>query len=391
MIDLNNIFLSKQTEGQGLLGHQLLISMMDPGRSLNYYTVCDCLEQTGFEDFKPKPPNTKDAWRRATGTIPGNRQLTDAEWCRLNLIRVNESNDPIERVVQATLVDKEGREVSEGKNIARLLFYSENQSFEVQDLYYFFENVDQTSRVEDYAYERINRARELFHEEVNSISIESIRLILRRILMSMGNAYKRIESAWFVPTPKKEKMDRFVTLLDLLSEHARTLTGVNDAFYCVTTPVYNSVEQRTQIRKDFIHHAIQVLSQAREAASLPLSANEERQGRQIDRRLAKLDKEIEALQKHADMYRAILKDGLKEIDDAVQKAREEVRERFQAMRNEVYVPSSDGATRKLRTEQKPVSSEQIGHSHTPTRNIRRESRPADSGLGGLFEMAGGAI
>jgi hypothetical protein len=392
MLNLNDIFLSEQTGGQGLLGHQLLLSMIDPGKSLLYEAVCECMEQTGFERYMPNPPNVKDAWRRATGIISGTRQLSDTDWCKLTLIRVNESKDPIERVVQATLVDKEGREVSEGKNIARLLFYSETQQFEVEDLYYTFNSFDQASYVGEFAWERITRAQSLFAEEKNSISIESVRLILRRILMSLGNTYKRIDSAWCVLTPKQDGLDRFVTLLSLLTEHAKALTGVEEAFYCVTTPIYNSVEQRTQVRKDFIHHALQILSQAREAASQPLTNNVAHQGKQANRRIEKLDREIEALQKHADMYRGILQDGLKEIDEAVQKARDEVRAQFREFQNEIYIPSSspEGTTRNIRTNRPKadVSDTAPTIPQRPTRNIRVRSDYSD---GGLFQSAAGGM
>ena len=97
---------------------------------LRYDQVVQMLTLLGMSEFCPHRPSPPDVFRRLTSKLSGYFDQ-DGYRQKVDIIRVADDKESVERVVMLVEVDQENKEVSDGRKVARLTFDKEFNRFEV--------------------------------------------------------------------------------------------------------------------------------------------------------------------------------------------------------------------------------------------------------------------
>lgn len=330
MSALTDMILAEQVDSH-IMGYQLLTSISGINQSLKQDLVNMAFADNGFGDYTIPITNANDAWRRATSDIACKIPITDNEYLKVAVIPVNEkAGQPLERIVQVTYVDKQGRKVSEGKNCAQMTFNSVGNIFTITPLPFTFpDRQDKDAYVEDVVTAMTTNAyRKFYDQEFNAVSMNVISYKIRKILGNVGHTYKRVDAAWFVPADQVDTVDRVKTLFADLSAVAAKVTGDNHCFYVVTTPVYSSPDQQKQVKGDFVAHVMSAIKEIDDQSGTS-SGGENR----TNDKFARLQYTVMRLTNQANAYKTILNESLQDVDKALAM----VNERIQAKHQEALV------------------------------------------------------
>lgn len=228
------------------LGHRVAYSLKEV--EIRHDILLPIIENIGLSRLAPKRPNYADVFRRVTGKIRGYYRKDEYRY-KVEIIHVNESDNPIERVVMVVEVDEEQKEVSDGRKVAKLTFDRNTNRFEYRTGPFGIGSYDYCP---DFVEWLIRKAQQDFEEKANILSPQQVRDLVRNILTDAGNPVQGISSNWNIPATREEYVQKLKTLAEKLNEQL-----TEPMMYIDTLPVVNTKEQRKKISADAVAFALQ--------------------------------------------------------------------------------------------------------------------------------------
>jgi hypothetical protein len=224
---------------------------------LRYDQVVQMLTLLGMSEFCPHRPSPPDVFRRLTSKLSGYFDQ-DGYRQKVDIIRVADDKESVERVVMLVEVDQENKEVSDGRKVARLTFDKEFNRFEV-----IFGPFGTFDYCPDWLRNMINECREQYDSAVNYLSSQQVRDIAVKVLTAAGNPVRKISSLWNIPASREflaEKMENFARdLNELAISQNPGLEKVGGILFVDTMPIVNTLEQRKKISADAVAFAVEKL------------------------------------------------------------------------------------------------------------------------------------
>lgn len=208
----------------------------------------------GLEKFMPRKPHPANVFRRVTSALGGTYHKDDLRY-KVDVVKVTERTDPIERVVIAVEIDEENREISEGKKVARMLFNRTDNSFGYITESYapglFPEEIsDDLSPIPDFIYEEVKGTERKIREQLNYLSPAQIRDVFCNILKSVGIPSEGIPMLWTVHGKKENTVKAFTNLADKINA-----TLDKKAIYYRIENIADTKEKRGVISADAVVYA----------------------------------------------------------------------------------------------------------------------------------------
>ncbi len=238
-----------QNEDSNYIGKRFAFARKKSKKGIPYLHLFEILREVGLEEYAPQPPNAVDAFRRACQTISrGYIKDEDNPYkYKIDMIMIDESDDPILRNIQLTEIDQDEKATSEGKLVARLEFHRDTERFISYCGYsagYAYENCP------NFVVNKINEARMQYQKEKELISDTQLHTIIQKILYSAGNPVNGISSTWNIPATREYILEKLVSLSEKLNEYE------NDIFIIDTLPVVKTEDTVSKVKNDAITFAI---------------------------------------------------------------------------------------------------------------------------------------
>jgi len=346
------------------IGHRVAYSMKDC--ELHYDILLPILEDLELGHLAPKRPNPADVFRRVTGKINGYYRKDEFRY-KVDIVHVNERENPIERVVMVVEVDENEREVSDGRKVAKLTYDRETNRFDyVTGPSGPFGSFDFCP---DFVEFLIRQAVNDFDEKANILSPQQVRDLVRNILASAGNPVQGIASNWNIPVTRKE----YVEKLKVLAQRLNTELP-EPVFYVDTLPVVNTKEQRKKISADAVAFAVEKLQKIlrTEQDNIAFAQDTEKAK---ERAKARFRDEAERVMQLIEEYETIIGEALDEARQA-----REITERN--LKEFCSNPVRQAEHKRLATENKgrkirsvsPETSETTNKNQKPIRKIRANNQ-----------------
>ena len=282
---------------------------------LRYDQVVQMLTLLGMSEFCPRRPSPPDVFRRLTSKLSGYFDQ-DGYRQKVDIIRVADDKESVERVVMLVEVDQENKEVSDGRKVARLTFDKEFNRFEV-----IFGPFGTFDYCPDWLRNMINECREQYDSAVNYLSSQQVRDIAVKVLTAAGNPVRKISSLWNIPASREflaEKMENFARdLNELAISQNPGLEKVGGILFVDTMPIVNTLEQRKKISADAVAFAVEKLQKTlyEQQDNIAFAADPDKAKAKAK---ARLQAEADAVMELVEEYELLLG----EVMDEVRQARE---------------------------------------------------------------------
>ena len=282
---------------------------------LRYDQVVQMLTLLGMSEFCPHRPSPPDVFRRLTSKLSGYFDQ-DGYRQKVDIIRVADDKESVERVVMLVEVDQENKEVSDGRKVARLTFDKEFNRFEV-----IFGPFGTFDYCPDWLRNMINECREQYDSAVNYLSSQQVRDIAVKVLTAAGNPVRKISSLWNIPASREflaEKMENFARdLNELAISQNPGLEKVGGILFVDTMPIVNTLEQRKKISADAVAFAVEKLQKTlyEQQDNIAFAADPDKAKAKAK---ARLQAEADAVMELVEEYELLLG----EVMDEVRQARE---------------------------------------------------------------------
>lgn len=265
--------------------------------SVPWQWLAEQLMTLGFAKYAPKAPAAADVFRRVTGQIKATYQL-EKHIFKVNVFPVSETGDPVERAVQVTEIDPEGREISDGRTVARLYFYRSSNIFDCR--------IERDCPV--LVAERIQEAQNRFGNETNYLSPEQLRYIVMAILLDSGNQIQGIAGLWNIP---RTRQDNTYKLRDLFN--AINSLGSEPVCFIDILPIVDVVEQREKVKTDAVYSAAQRFRALLEEMKERVCSSREPE-KVMENCMARIQQESREIMALISEYKEILGHGFKEVE-----------------------------------------------------------------------------
>ncbi len=284
------------------LGKRLAYRLKDADIPYDYVTAV--LMELSLESYIPKRPSPPDVFRRVTGKLSG-YYLVDDRRHKADVIKVNEKDNPLERVIMLVEVDELNRAVSDGKKVVSLTFDKETHHLEARYGPGKI-NGDWYEECPEYLYKLVERARAEYHNQVNILSPQQLRDIFINILRKSGNPVKGIASLWNIPATREINASKLEELSVKLNEIGQEISFID------VIPVVNSKEQRKKMTSDAVFFATERLKRLliSEQESIVFSKNPEVQKEKSQNRFRSEAEEVMGL---IEEYELLLGEALDEV------------------------------------------------------------------------------
>jgi hypothetical protein len=283
-----------------------------------------------LKDFIPRKPNPANVFRRVTGSLAGIYHKDDLRY-KVDVVRVSERTNLMERVLMVVEVDEENRELSEGKKVARLLFNKLDGSFGYITEYHtpglFDREIDDDlSSIPDFLYKKTVSLGEEIKTQLNYLSTAQVRGIFFNILKSSGIPSEGIPMLWTIHNKKESTVSAFKNLADKVNSISRS-----KVIFYRTENILDTKDKRDVISTDAVTYATNQfrklvcdIYEKVEEADDPDKALEKAQKR--------FSKESNAVISLIKEYEDIIGDKIKEIE-AVKKHHEQTLKDFEITPN----------------------------------------------------------
>ncbi|WP_054692448.1 DUF6744 family protein [Syntrophomonas palmitatica] len=307
--------------------------------------LLDSLDMASFHPHRPSPP---DVFRRLTSKLAG-YYSEDGLRQKVDVIRVNDDKESIERVVMLIEVDEENREVSDGRKVARLTFEKEYNLFDVGiGPFGSFDYCPSWLR------EKIYEVKDLYECSVNYLSPQQMRDIVLKVLYAAGNPVNKINSLWNIPASREFLAEKLEGFSREINEYACTqnndIAKNGGVLFVDTIPIVNTKEQKKKISADAIAFALDKLNKVlREQQDNIVFANDPDKARV--KAQARFQAEADSMMELIEEYELLLGEVMDEVRQAREITQNKLREfcaspAKQAEHRET-VKSSKGGKRKL--------------------------------------------
>jgi len=280
-----------------------------------YDQIVQILTNLGMTQFKPYRPSPPDVFRRLTSKLSGYYDH-DGMRQKVDIIRVSDDRESVERVVMLVKVDQENKEVSDGRKVAKVTFDKELNVFDV-----VFGPFGTFDYCPGWLRDMITECQEQYDTAVNYLSSQQVRDIVVKILSAAGNPVRKIKSLWNIPASREyyaEKLESFAAELNQLAiTQNPALEDAGGVLFLDTIPIVNTLELRKQISADAVAFAVEKLQKTvyELQSSIAFSSNPEQAKEKAQ---AKLRAETESVMELVQEYEILLG----EVMDEVRQARE---------------------------------------------------------------------
>jgi hypothetical protein len=280
---------------------------------MRYDNVITILYNMGIQQYSPHRPSPPDVFRRLTTKLNGYYEQ-DGMRQKVDVIRVSDDKDSVERVVMLIEVDQENKEVSDGRKVARLTFDKELNRFEIA--VGPFGNFDYCP---DWLAAMIMELRGLFDSAVNYLSSQQVRDIVVKLLTDAGNPVRKISSLWNIPASREylaEKLEAFAQEINQMAiSQNPALENSGGILFIDTIPIVNTLEQRKKLSADAVAYAIEKLQKtvAEQQENIAFANNPDKAK---ERAQARLKAEADAVLGLVEEYEVLLGEVMDEVRQA---------------------------------------------------------------------------
>lgn len=349
------------------------------GTKLRYDEVVQMLTIMGMSDFCPHRPSPPDVFRRLTSKLGGYYDY-DGYRYKIDVIRVADDKDSVERVIMLVEVDQENREVSDGRKVARLTFDKEFNRHEVR--IGPFGSFDYCPA---WLTEMIREAVGQFDHAVNYLSSQQVRDIAAKILSTAGNPVRKISSLWNIPASREfyaEKMEQLAQELNTLAISQNPgLEKAGGILFVDTIPIVNTTEQRKKISADAVAFAVEKLQKtlSEQQDNIAFASDPDKAKARAKERL---QADADAVMELIEEYEALLG----EVMDEVRQAREITENNLKTFsadpvkqaEHRRVVEDRKGGKRRLQKMEEATPT--AGKPSTPTRRFNMQSAQSPMGV-----------
>lgn len=222
---------------------------------IDYDWLYQQLSRLNLLQYAPQAPKPADVFRRLTSQISGYYSVRKNERQKVDVIRINEQQNPIERVIMLVEVDQENIEVSDGKKVCRLLFNKETNVFEAE---YgpFWHNNERFESCPDYLINLIENAKKEYFLKGNILSPQQIRDMFHTMMIKSGMPAKMgMSSLWNIPATREDIITKIETLANAINEEYNA-----NSVLTYSIPVVNTKEERKKISTNTVIYAMDRLN-----------------------------------------------------------------------------------------------------------------------------------
>ncbi len=223
--------------------------------SIRHSELKSFLQSEGLDAFIPREPNPANVFRRVTGALAGTRKIGGLRY-KVDVIRVNEIENLMERILMVVEVDEKGREVTDGRKVCRLFFNKDLQQLNfltkaycpsLFSSYLTHDLID----IPEFLQDELDALHARFDEQTEYLSPDQLRDVLYGIVKSVGIPVHDIQSLWTVPKHLEETVKAFTRLADKINA-----LGFRAISYDVL-PVMDGEELKEKISADAVIYAAQ--------------------------------------------------------------------------------------------------------------------------------------
>ncbi len=282
--------------------------------SVTYADMENFLKEEGLDRFLPRKPNPANVFRRVTSSLAGVYHKDNLRY-KIDVIKITETVDPIERVVMAVEVDEKNREISEGKKIARLQFNRVDGSFgyitaDYTPGLFARELNDDLSPIPDFIYNEIKLAGARIKEQLSYLSPAQVRDTFFNILKSVGIPSEGIPMLWTVHGKKEETITAFCNLADSVN----SVLDKKSVYYRIEG-ISDNIEKREVVSTDAVAYATSKFKKLllEETEKIQTSDEPDKAYKKAQERFSKESGAIISLIKE---YEDIIGDNVRKIEEA---------------------------------------------------------------------------
>lgn len=219
--------------------------------SLSHDEFRDLLEAQGLEKFVPRKRTPGEVFETVSRKLKkvyhdgGLRYETEVKQAS------SSGCETLERVIQLTEIDREGRKVSDGRKVARMSFCKTSEEFHYTTLYHssslLFDEDDEFAPIPEFILDDIQQIAMKIAMEKQLVSPSQIRNTILKIVSSVGIPVEGVLAAWTIPKSEEHIAESIKNLANDLNARM----GRKVIFYDVL-PIADDEEIKKSLSGDAI-------------------------------------------------------------------------------------------------------------------------------------------